>query len=371
MKTETKYIVHVTTVHPRNDARILYKQCLSLSEAGYRVGLFVADGLGDSDFEGVKITDIGRRANRRLLRFTLTQLRMALRCFNDSAECYHLHDPELLPLGLFLRAIGRKVIYDMHEDVVRQIRIKSYLNPHVRKFISKTYDLIERFTLKRLSALVTASDLLCQSRIGYSRIVVSVPNYVDLSRFNSVQRDFRKVRVLHAGALTVPRGLLAMKELAVALDQKNLGIVNLIGAIGSGIQVEALAPCVYSGVVDFSEIPAYYNLANVGVILYQPIGQYGQATAVKLYEYMAAGIPVLLPDHGDWADLNKKLNVGICVDVESTKDQVAAIEFLMNNGNIASQFGVNGRRYVEKFANWEISKSILIGLYARVLASPL
>ena len=45
-------VVHVTTVHPRNDMRILHKECGVLTNAGYDVHLVVGDGQGDAVVEG-------------------------------------------------------------------------------------------------------------------------------------------------------------------------------------------------------------------------------------------------------------------------------------------------------------------------------
>ena len=51
----------MTSVHPRNDVRVFQKECKSLSEAGYKVKLVVADGLGDKLVEGVQIIDVGSK----------------------------------------------------------------------------------------------------------------------------------------------------------------------------------------------------------------------------------------------------------------------------------------------------------------------
>ncbi|MFM8768701.1 MAG: glycosyltransferase, partial [Rubrivivax sp.] len=41
-------IVHLTTVHPRDDIRIFRKECVSLAQAGYEVVQIVSDGQGDA-----------------------------------------------------------------------------------------------------------------------------------------------------------------------------------------------------------------------------------------------------------------------------------------------------------------------------------
>jgi hypothetical protein len=55
-----KKIIHLTSVHPRNDTRIFFKECKSLSVNGYDVYLVVADGLGNKNDDNVNVVDVGR-----------------------------------------------------------------------------------------------------------------------------------------------------------------------------------------------------------------------------------------------------------------------------------------------------------------------
>ena len=63
------------------------------------------------------------------------------------ADLYHIHDPELLTAGYLLRLRGKKVIYDIHEDLPRQIFGKSYLRPYLRASISFLIERLENFLL--------------------------------------------------------------------------------------------------------------------------------------------------------------------------------------------------------------------------------
>jgi hypothetical protein len=115
------HVCHLTSVHPRFDARIFLKECRSLSHK-YRVSLVVADGKGDETKEGVDIYDVGVSAYGRLGRMTLTTRRILKKAKELNAELYHFHDPELIPIGLKLKKWGKKVIFDSHEPYSLAIR---------------------------------------------------------------------------------------------------------------------------------------------------------------------------------------------------------------------------------------------------------
>ena len=51
----TVRVVHLTSVHPRDDIRVFLKECRSLAAAGFEVFLVVADGRGPAVVEGVRV----------------------------------------------------------------------------------------------------------------------------------------------------------------------------------------------------------------------------------------------------------------------------------------------------------------------------
>src|SRR5690625_5075905 len=103
-------ICHLTSVHPRYDTRIFIKQCRSLALSGYEVTLVVADDAPNEVVDGVRVLSVGGQKSRaeRILHVTRRVFRKAVEL---DADLYHLHDPELLPIGLKLKRIGRRVIF--------------------------------------------------------------------------------------------------------------------------------------------------------------------------------------------------------------------------------------------------------------------
>ena len=128
-------IVHMTSVHRPFDVRIFAKECSSLAEHGYDVVLIAVHD-HDEMCDGVQIKSIPRPRSQ-WSRMIFTAWRVVLEALRQGADIYHCHDPELLPWTCLMRLLGRTVVYDMHENVPKDILDKTWLPAWSKPTVSR------------------------------------------------------------------------------------------------------------------------------------------------------------------------------------------------------------------------------------------
>ena len=127
-------VCHLSSVHTTFDTRIFHKECVSLTKK-YEVHL-VIPAEKDEMVNNVLIHHIDNVKTSRFKRMTSRVWQVYKKAVDVNAELYHFHDPELIPVGLLLKCTGKKVIYDIHEDVPKQIMSKEWIPILLRKFVS-------------------------------------------------------------------------------------------------------------------------------------------------------------------------------------------------------------------------------------------
>ncbi|VXA92692.1 glycosyltransferase family 4 protein [Massilia sp. 9I] len=354
------------------------KQCRSLASHGHEVALVVADGLGDACRDGVRIVDVGRPSGRRerMLRSTRRVGRAALAL---GADVYQLHDPELIPVGLRLAFGGRKVVFDAHEDVPSQLLDKPYLSPRSARLVSRAYAALERSALRRFDGVLAATPLIRARLAALNPLTVDVNNFPRAEEF--AQAPLRaeitetagaRDSFCYVGSISAIRGVRELVQACALL--RTPARLALAGSFGEAeleaeIQgypgwrrVDAL------GHLDRDGVAAVMARAFAGLVTLLPTTSYQEALPVKMFEYMAAGIPVIASDFPLWRDIVEGSGCGLCVDPRNPAAIAAAIDHLASHPRLAREMGANGRRAVLERYNWENEADKLIAFYTDLLA---
>ncbi len=367
------FVAHLTSAHPRFDPRIFLKQCRGLAGHGFKVSLVVADGLGKESVGGVDIVDVGVLSGRvnRFLRTTDRVFRAALAL---DADIYHLHDPELLPVGVRLKRRGKRVVFDSHEDVPVQLLSKHYLSPGVLRQLSAAYARLERFACAGFDGVVAATPFIRDKFLKINPRTVDVCNYPVLGEFSpSDDWGNKRDEVCYVGGVSGVRGA---RELVLAMARVQSDTrLNLVGDVSEpGLQAEMKTLPGWSrvnhfGILDREGVRDVYARSRAGLVTLHPIPNYLDALPIKMFEYMSAGIPVIASDFPLWRQIVLAEDCGVCVDPLSPAAIAEAIDNFGRSPEKARAMGLNGRKAVETKFNWKTEESKLIAFYEQVLSS--
>ncbi len=360
-------IAHLTSAHPRFDARIFLKECGSFAKRGHDVVLIVADGQGPACVGGVEIVDVGS-ASSRLRRMTGAARRVVSRAADLNCDVYHLHDPELLPYASQLKRIG-KVIYDAHEDLPSQILSKPYLNHRMRIPVAALAAKLQYHFCRRLDGVVSATPHIRDTFLKQNIESIDVNNFPILDEFGSFDNSVtqREAQISYIGSISLTRGFREIVN-ASQLVKSNITI-NIAGPIGD----ESLRREIHSGgrikvhgFLEREDVRELLSHSIAGLVTLHPTPSYLHALPVKMFEYMAAGIPVIASDFPLWRHIVNQNDCGICVDPHSPEEIARAMNYFIEHPEEARRMGANGRQAVETIYNWKTEEDKLMNYYESI-----
>ena len=374
--TRKAKIVHLTSVHGPLNFRIFYKECVSLREAGYDV-VEVAPAEKDFVVDGVQIRAI-RKPKLRMLRMVLGPLQVYKKALRENGDLYQFHDPELIPVALLLRARGKTVVYDVHEDVPGTIAYKIYLPVTLRRLLVPIARWVEDNAAAHMSGIAAATDPIAERFAVNNERTISVHNFPLLREFVNCPRVAwreRDIAVAYVGAtMTRARGIMEAVD-AIARVPEELSVrLALAGRFSNdGLREQLAHSSGWKYVDEMGFLPRegvakLLARTRIGLVVLHPEPNYLRSRPVKLFEYMAAGVPVIASDFPDWRNIVEGAGCGLLVSPEDPKSIAEAIEFLLTHPETAERMGRNGREAVERLYVWEEEKEKLFSLYNKLLA---
>ncbi|TCV26778.1 glycosyltransferase [Vibrio crassostreae] len=314
-------VLHITTVHQRYDTRIFHRECINLSNIT-PITLLVSDGQGNEEVNNVKIIDVCSGVGR--ISRCKSIIAYLLKINDKNCTVLHLHDPEIYFFAIFFKILGFKVVLDIHEDYEKQILLKPYIpSTFLKKIISFSYGICEKILLNFVDFCVVPQPSFLKK--NNSILVGNFMSNKEVIELNKVSIYKKERAFIYAGGISEERGLINMLVLAEQLKHHNISLKIAGSFQNKKLENQAKEHAGwnnvdYLGFLDRKQLLIEQKQCLAAIILFNNVGQYYLSYSVKLFEYTASQIPVIMPDFGEWISVNSEYGIGINVDVNNIND---------------------------------------------------
>jgi glycosyltransferase involved in cell wall biosynthesis len=361
-------VAHITSLHRPDDPRMGIKEYGALADAGFDVVIICPESTHPAPpGRVVKYVPLQKTRMARMTRTVTQILRAAIR---ERAQVYHFHDPELLPVAPLLRLTGGRVIYDVHEDLPGSTASKMWIPWLLRRPLAIAVGAVEWGFARMLNGVVAATPHIARRFPPNRTVVVQNFSMVDeLQVGQSTPYQSREPLFVYIGAMGKDRGAFEMVR-AIGETNASTGARLFLGGHWNeaGLLESLSAMSGWSRVEkqDWQtreQIALQLDRARAGLVVIHPTGNYTESYPVKVFEYMAAGLPIIVSDFPLWRRLFEDVKCAIFVDPRDASALARAMEWILANPEEAERMGARGRDAVRQRFNWQAEAKKLVSFY--------
>ena len=284
-----------------------------------------------------------------------------------------------------LRLLTRaRIIYDAHEVYPESMLISTKIPTWFRPLAARIVDLVEKTCVRGCARIFTADTPNTESFARTGVPTITLFNYprlslfeIDSKRVAELRRDFVGRRVLiYQGTMSRERGLFhmldGMRWLKEAMPEVLLLLVGLKDAdlrsqaeeqirrdrLGDHVAILPWVP--------HTEIPAYITLADVGLACLQPNPKFNKNIPLKVFEYMACGVPVLAANLPAIAHFIADSGAGVLYDSTNAQAFAREVQRMLADAAGREAMAKAGRAAVAREWNWGEMEKRLLAIYAEL-----
>jgi glycosyltransferase involved in cell wall biosynthesis len=263
------------------------------------------------------------------------------------------------------KLLGCKLIYDTHEICAENIGIAD------KQFRKKIIIFIEKYIVKRIYAMISVSNSAAEYfhkkyNINKPVVITNVPYRNNINILTNTKA--KSFEVLYQGLMIKGRGYEEFVQSGEFTDSNIQLILRGYGTIEEDLKIIILKKILskkvrFDGPVEIKDIVEKASSSHLGVVLTQPINKNFKYTiSNKIFEYIHAGLPVIMSNLPEHRFLNEQYDFGIILDDFSPKGIATAINNLSANQNEYNRLREN-TIIASKILSWENESKKLLNLY--------
>jgi len=288
-----------------------------------------------------------------------------------------------LALSSLARAL---VVYDIHEYYELALLMRQWLPSPLKMITAYSWRKLEDLFNSKYSGLIVVNHHMAEqySRVNHSVCVLHnwpLEEYfaqerpLDQGSLTAIEELAGFNVVVYTGAMNEDRGLRRFTSEAITLfHHESTFKALLIGSINGPSKdlAEFNRACEVGAIrwipkANFVDIPQFLSVCKIGWIPWSNTEHHQLALPNKLFEYMAAGVPIVCPDLTFISSIVEDAQCGIVVPANDNAAHRKAIQLLLESPSERFRLGENGRRaFLEKY-NWELEVPRLLAFYNQLL----
>lgn len=390
-------ICFIADKHHLFDDRIYWKMAVPLKEKGFNVHyLLIGDnyekGITEDGiyYEMLKVKTFSKNKYLNFIFKVINPFNNYKKLFKIArdlhADIYHFHDLWINRIGKKLKKLPQKpvVFYDAREpyaeDYISLTAAKGITKKMVGLFAryvdfwekgrAKNYDLV-------ISNEVTVRDNF-RKKLGDNKAEV-IYNFTDIYKnYNSTSFSEKKYDFIYCGGITESRGAFKLLE-AVNIAKKTIPDITLVFVgrysptnlkhkLQHFIDTNNLKKNVHLfSFVKYKQVADFYNSSKVGLITWLPLKALTIKMPIKIFEYMAFGLPIIGSNFGHIKNYIERDNCGVTVNPDDSDQIAEAMVNLLNDNLKYERLSKNGREATLQKYKWELELDRLIGFYNKAL----
>jgi len=238
-----------------------------------------------------------------------------------------------------------------------------------KKWIQKLSYAFEKWCYKRSSLVVVLSPGMQQNILDRfpDANVISVTNSANIEMFSKSKKTIKHLKLIdrkyaiYTGNIGVVNNSELLYRAAIKLQELGRGDINIV-LIGDGQLKDALKKkseeitnIHFLDLMPKNELVNYIKNAFVSLIPLNNTPMLATSSPNKLFESMAASVPVIQSTYGWMKDMLEETQSGFTVSATDEKELVKKLIVLADNDNLVSEMGKRGFEYAK--ANFD--KNIL------------
>ena len=251
-----------------------------------------------------------------------------------------------------------------------------------KSLLMRAIDLLSRFVYSRADMITPispgyVSGIHKHFNVDAEKIQV-IYGGVDLEKFrannNIMTNDAERFKILYIGSFSVAydfdQVLMAAKILEDVKDiifvlQGGGELLEYVEKKAKELELKNLK--VINEIVSRDEVADILHNADVLILPLKKFKGPYQGISTKLYEYQAAGKPIICCSEGMSERYVSETKSGVTVKPGNYKDLVKSILYLKNNPDLMGEFGENGKKHVEKNLSLEVIGYKMIKTFEKIV----